>query len=371
MSLDLTMHRQWSSRPADETFADLASLATHLEAVERRTAARPMSFADLKIQPAGDDLQLVGPNGHPATFTHWSFRQLAGLAQAPASYLQQLPSNLAADALNWSMQNAERALETDRVRLLLQAGTDATGETDPHQLTVRAVNGKIYTRVPTAQIVRRLEALTGGTSWRAPMVYAGGDFGAQLQPVVGYAGDRDAYVCLVDSERTITNPTNPTQELWRGVMVLNSEVGARGLKIVCFLCEKVCANFMIWGYQQLAAFDRRHVGRSVHQWQQELPTTINTLRQLPAATEENVLRRAATQELAPDKAGVIDLVRVKTGIPAATATTAYETAIEYDQNPRSVWGYTHGLTRVSQATGYRDQRHELDRAAAKLMQLAA
>ncbi len=375
MSLNLTMHRQWASRPDDERFASLAAMAAKLEADDRSSGERPISFDQLKIQPSpngNQDLQLVGPQGNPATFTHWSFRQLCGLAKAPAAYLQQLPADLASSALNYSLQQAERAQEHDRAKLYLQQ----LGQTDPATLApamrVRAVTGRDYTRVHTAQIVRRLEQQIAGQTWRAPEVYARGEFGANLEPCVGFAGDRDAYICLVDSDRTVTDPTDPSQELWRGIMVLNSEVGRRRLKWLFFLCQKVCANFMIWDYQEIASFDRVHTGTKIHDWTRELPQQMHTIRELPAATEQTTLDRAAGTELAKTKEKTISAVTTATRIPTATATAAYDAAEQWNQNPRSIWGFAHGLTRVSQATGYQDQRLELDRAAQKLIaQVAA
>jgi hypothetical protein len=42
-------------------------------------------------------------------------------------------------------------------------------------------------------------------------------------------------------------------------------------------------------------------------------------------------------------------------------------AEQYESNPRSVWGYVQGLTRVSQRTPWQDGRFALDRAASRLL----
>lgn len=368
MSMNLTMHREWASRPDDERFATLAAMAAKLEHDDITSSERAISFDQLRIQPdptGSEDLQLVGPQGNPARFTHWSFRQLAGLAKAPAAYLQQLPAELASSALNHSLQAAERAHESERAKLYLQRATvDAP-------VTLRAVTGRDYTRIHTAAIVRRLEQQIAGQTWRAPQVYARGEFGANLEPCVGFAGDRDAYICLVDSDRTVTDPTDSSRELWRGIMVLNSEVGRRRLKWLFFLCERVCANMMIWDYREVAAYDRIHTGKRIHDWTRELPAQMRTVRELPAATEQQTLDAAASTELGKDKDKTIARVRQLTGIPINVADLSYRTAQEHDKNPRSIWGFAHGLTRVSQATGYQDQRVELDRAASRLVATVA
>jgi hypothetical protein len=50
-----------------------------------------------------------------------------------------------------------------------------------------------------------------------------------------------------------------------------------------------------------------------------------------------------------------------------SASQAYGFAEQYEPNPRSVWGYVQGLTRLSQSTPYQDERFTLDRAAGRLL----
>ena len=52
---------------------------------------------------------------------------------------------------------------------------------------------------------------------------------------------------------------------------------------------------------------------------------------------------------------------------ANKAGEAYGLADTFEQNPRSVWGYVQGLTRLSQRTPWQDGRFVLDRAAGRLL----
>jgi hypothetical protein len=49
------------------------------------------------------------------------------------------------------------------------------------------------------------------------------------------------------------------------------------------------------------------------------------------------------------------------------AAEAYTLAETFETNPRSVWGYVQGLTRLSQRTPWQDGRFTLDRAASRLL----
>ena len=49
------------------------------------------------------------------------------------------------------------------------------------------------------------------------------------------------------------------------------------------------------------------------------------------------------------------------------ASEAYDLAERHEANPRSIWGYVQGLTRLSQRTSWQDGRFALDRAASRLL----
>ena len=53
------------------------------------------------------------------------------------------------------------------------------------------------------------------------------------------------------------------------------------------------------------------------------------------------------------------------------AGEAYALAEQHETNPRSIWGYVQGLTRLSQRTPWQDGRFVLDRAASRLLTTVA
>ena len=64
---------------------------------------------------------------------------------------------------------------------------------------------------------------------------------------------------------------------------------------------------------------------------------------------------------------VIDAVVQRLDLPRKHALDAYTMAEQHETNPRSVWGYVQGLTRLSQHTPWQDMRFTLDRAAGRLL----
>jgi hypothetical protein len=80
-----------------------------------------------------------------------------------------------------------------------------------------------------------------------------------------------------------------------------------------------------------------------------------------------MLLRATSQELGPTRDAVIDAAVTRLEVSQKQAAEAYHLAEAHETNPRSVWGYVQGLTRLSQRTPWQDGRFALDRAAGRLM----
>jgi hypothetical protein len=80
-----------------------------------------------------------------------------------------------------------------------------------------------------------------------------------------------------------------------------------------------------------------------------------------------MLLRATSQELGPTREAVLDAATQRLDLSQKSAASAYELAEQHETNPRSVWGYVQGLTRLSQRTSWQDSRFALDRAASRLL----
>jgi hypothetical protein len=129
----------------------------------------------------------------------------------------------------------------------------------------------------------------------------------------------------------------------------------------------VCGNHIIWGFQHLAGFRRRHVGASI---QEAWTTSLDNVRaalDADASSDHTVLLRATTHELGPTREAVLEAVVQRLELSQKQAAEAYTLAEQFEPNPRSVWGYVQGLTRLSQRTPWQDGRFALDRAASRLL----
>jgi hypothetical protein len=226
-----------------------------------------------------------------------------------------------------------------------------------------------YARVHHDELAGRvLDLMSTHAAWHLPLGYKDGEFGAKRVPSGAYLGDRDMFLFLVDGNRDLDDPTDSSQSgLFRGFILRNSDVGAAALTLDVFLFRVVCGNHIIWGFQHVAGFRRRHVGASIQDaWSSSLASVRATL-DADSADDRATLLRATTQEIASTRDGVLDAVMHRLDLPQKHAAEAYTLAEQHETNPRSVWGYVQGLTRLSQRTSWQDGRFALDRAASRLL----
>jgi hypothetical protein len=235
--------------------------------------------------------------------------------------------------------------------------------------TVRAITSPRYARVHHDELAGRvLDLMASHPAWQLPLGYEDGVWGAERVPSGAYLGDRDMFLFLVDGNRDLDDPTDSSRSgLFRGFILRNSDVGAAALTLDVFLFRVVCGNHIIWGFQHVAGFRRRHVGTSIQEaWTDSLASVRVALDADPSA-DRAMLLRASAQEIAPTRDGVIDVVTSRLDLPRKHASEAYGLAEQYETNPRSVWGYVQGLTRLSQHTPWQDGRFALDRTASRLL----
>lgn len=347
-------NRQYYSRPADERFKTLADLHAAASTDRRLCGSKAIKLSGLSATVLGDDVAIKSAEtGTIAKLTNWSGNQLARFANAPAGYLRTLPANLAVDCLNHGLANAS-TVKTDDQSLYFRKGPDG--------LTLRSITSTDYSRLHDATVIERISRLQDvNPALDLPPVWEGGKGGA-------YRGDRDMFVTLIDGGSVVEDPTlwsGQDPRMFRGLMIRNSEVGAATLEILTFWFRWICGNHMIGGASTAFTSKRRHVGK-VDEAFDGIDQKIREFFSRPASEDVATIERLATTELASDRDGVITVGR-SLGLTETIAEASYDSAEANEKNPRSVWGFANGITRVSQESAYQDDRFVLDLLAAKLL----
>jgi len=351
-----TAHREWASRPPDERYASVHALYEAARARRQQLEQRTIETGEFRTEAVDDDLAFRESSGRTANLTHWSFGQLATIAGAPPNYLRSLPASIASSAINYGLSRIERAQHQLFVA-------------DTAPWTVHAITSPRYARVHHDELASRvLDLMAEHPVWHLPLGYKDGEFGAEKVPSGAYLGDRDMFLFLVDGNRDLDDPTDASHAgLFRGFILRNSDVGAAALTLDVFLFRAVCGNHIIWGFQHVVGFRRRHVGASIQEaWTTSLDAVRASL-DADSADDRAMLLRATSQELGPTREAVLDAATQRLELSQKSAAAAYELAERHETNPRSVWGYVQGLTRLSQGTSWQDSRFALDRAASRLL----
>ena len=234
---------------------------------------------------------------------------------------------------------------------------------------MHAITSPRYARVHHDELASRvLDLMAQHPAWHLPLGYKDGEFGAERVPSGAYLGDRDMFLFLVDGNRDLDDPTDRTHAgLFRGFILRNSDVGAAALTLDVFLfrwCAAITSSgdFSTWPASGADTWVRRFKMRG-----RRRSNDVRAALDADTADDRPMLLRATTQELGPTRDAVIETAVQRLDLSQKQAAEAYTLAEQYETNPRSVWGYVQGLTRLSQRTPWQDGRFTLDRAASRLL----
>lgn len=307
-------------------------------------------------------IELQSPRGR-APLTHWAFGQLARTVGAPASYLRDLPPDLAANCLNFGLQDAAPGTSAN---LLVRGANGAPP-------MIRACTSESYGRVFDADLYGAIARTIADrdASWSLPPTWTG-------EPAGAYRGDRDSFLILTNGGSIVTDPTlrngsvrqtstdgsTDAGAMFRGLLVRNSEVGASSIVIETILYRYICGNHMLWGAVIDKAFRRRHVGSNVtRDTMREIGRIAYQWTHAAAGRDEAIIKLLIDHEIAHTQEAVIDELRAL-GCTAEQAGQAYARCEQTEAvSPRSFWGAAQGLTRLSQDSQYQDDRYQLDKLA--------
>lgn len=360
----MTAANEYANRPKDERFPSLEALVARAENDRRHSAERNYNLRDLKAgvqgvdgtHPGGQEVVLQTPRG-VGHFTHWSFGQLARTVGAPASYLRELRPDLAADCLNWGFNQAPVG---STASILAQMGDDGS-------VKVRAATSDKYARVWDSALFGAIAQQFGADAkWTLPPTWDG-------EPAGAYRGDRDSFLILVNGNSIVSDPSAGSDgSMGRAIMVRNSEVGGAGIWFEDVLYRYICGNHIIWGAVIEKTYRRRHVGvNTLRDVMREVSSRAYKFASQSAARDEAIIRGLISHELASTPEAVIDELR-KIGAGKEQAEAAVKACEEFEKaSPRSFWGLAQGFTRISQTSGFQDERFALDQLAGKLLKRGA
>jgi len=354
---------QWASRPMDERFTSLIDLNDHCKELHHNSRSAVVSTRDIEAIPDGrDGLKIMGSKGNTVDVSHWAFGQICQRAKAPASYLRSLPAPMAADCLNYGLRFGDEAQD---IQLLLTRRKDLG-------IDLRAATsdkyGRIYNSTISQALVDRFGDGVNG-QFTVPKVF-GKREPITKQNTTLYAGDRDMFVFLADEDRRIPvyNRRNGEQgSLARGFFVWNSEVGSATFGIGMFLFDYVCQNRIVWGAQGYQEIKIRHTKSAPHRWIEEIAPAIISYSESSMTGTQALI--AAAQAKRIDDLDAFLAARRFTASQISGIRAAH--AADEGRPIETLWDLTTGMTAYARDIPHQADRVDLERAAGKVLQMAA
>lgn len=368
--------KQWMARPADQRFLSLDALR---EAVARRADrtsearldTRKIEFIAPDVRTIEDTHRLtVGlPGGDEVAPNHWSFGQLAGLAQAPASYLRKLPSQIVADAMTYGLRYNRPG---DMIKTYSGDGT------------LYAATGPDYGRIFDREVVAAVQQIAGNgvgdSRWKIPGVLDWRTMKYDPEAPVTtdsttlYASDRDVFVFLVDDRNPVEVgklPSGDPDLMFRGFIVSNSEVGSLPVKVQAFYLRAVCMNRNVWGVENFQEISMRHTKYAPSRFIEEAHPALESFAEGSTKTLIEGVQKAKEAKLATDTDEALAFLQAR-NFSRKRATEILEVGErEEGRPPRSAWDFAQAITATARALPNTDDRIEMELVAGKILDRVA
>lgn len=355
MTVMTLAQRELFSRAPEDHFESFDSIREDAGAQKRRC-----STLDAK-----DDRILFSEDGMTVHFgdaalrlTHYSLAQLAAMAKVPMPVLERLDGDTRAKVMNRCFPRNRRyrtaLVDGDRLRAVTSDRYERVWDADVYEQVDRwLVPNGFIPAMPTINTDAQGTNLLGNT-----------------KPAL-FRSDRDSFAFFYGDR-------SPGDDgfggLRKGVVVYNSEVGAKSFGFSTFYFREMCSNFLIWDATGVRARRARHTGAVVgvvREFREELREVgaVLTTRELDA------FERARTTRFVPEGPGereeaVRRLVR-EFRMPEADAMEVVE-LVRAPENPGeyTVWGVVNGITSAAKSRPYAADRVEGGSVAEKVLEAA-
>jgi hypothetical protein len=361
----------------DERYPSLPALLDAAIVFEEGLHERPFKLEDKEVfvTDTGDLYLRDKEQTHKQVrLTHKAFGQIASTLDYPATPLRSLAQldggpSVAADTLNLLIDSRR---VSQRQALLHRNGT----------WDLLACTSDRYDRIPNSDVIALSQWINGnaGGDWStppsaprsgAPPSYNPGDFGGEKTETNGglYLSQSDCFIFQVSEDGY---EVRPGEFIKRGYILSNDITGSKSLRLMGFSYDMVCGNHIIWGAKMLGEVRVRHTGdNSFDRFERTVRTALPGLA-APSLEEERTLQLAAKTRIASVAEELIESVASMTGLSKRKAEEGFEEAmtpeaVDQHGDPFTYWGMVSGLTRLARNIGHADERMQLDRAAAKIL----
>lgn len=339
------------TRPADQRFENLNALKLAVNNRRVISRAEDVELDKVRVEIDGDTGKLVvNSRIQPSQPSHWSFGQLARSIGAPAGYLRTLPTDLTRNALNYGLENSVK----DELKFMTLRDETGSGIN-----TLQAVTSRTYGRIWDADVVRAVEQIgehTGGRFFN-PKDWSG-------KPSGLYASDHDVFIFMIDGG-SMVDGGGQRDQLNRGFIVWNSEVGARAFGLMTFLFRVVCGNHIIWDAQNTTKLIIRHTSGGPDRFAREAAPALLEYSNMSVKPIEDAITRAKAITLGAEPEVLSKFTQ--SGFTRGEVKDAITFAKAEEGKCENLWELVQGFTASARSLEWMDARLDLEKRAGALL----
>ncbi|MBI5851762.1 MAG: hypothetical protein HZB39_12160 [Planctomycetes bacterium] len=351
------------TRPMDEHFASFPELMQRCHTSRQAGREVPSDAKRILFLNRNDKLSVVVGDDHEVVPTAWSLSQIAASCRVPVYVLEQLKTDTAVRVLNETYPRSELS---ERLALVENGRLRALTSSSYSRLWDVHVLGEIHRwLLPDGRFVPAMPTVNTdqvGTNLRG-----------NNKPAL-FRGDRDSFTFFYSSKRPGDDGLGG---LRKGIVVYNSEVGARSFGYETFYFREMCANFLIWDARQVVRRRAIHKGsldRVFREFKLDLIEASAEIEQ----HELDVFRRAAEISFAGDgsptkenREAAEERLQREFGATKTMSRRAVEAALN-PENPGdlSLWGIANGFTSIAKLETWAGSMADLSVQAGRVLALA-
>ena len=337
-----TSMQMWKSRPVDTVHLSFAELHSANTEKRRQSSEYVVSSRALRAIPDDDHhgLTIESRSGAKYTPTHWAFGQLCSRVGVPADYARTIPSEIAADCINYGL-GYTRQLEDIGVMVRRNGAT-----------TINAVTGPKYGRIWDEEVSSALIHHVDGNRWHFPGLYA---------------SDRDMFCFAVDQNNPITVPGgNGRDTMLRGFFVWNSETGKSKFGMASFMLRSFCMNRTIFGMREFSEVSIRHTASAPDRMLEEALPALRSYAEGSAAPIVKLIEDARQKRIDDP----VDFLTTRFSKRLAPVLIARH--LEEEKRPvETIWDAVNAVTAHARTIEHQDARVEFERASGDILKLAS
>lgn len=350
------------TRPRDEHFASFQELLDTSKRSQEDGVESLHRANEIRFVEAGNQIRVDLGGFYQVRPTPWAMTQIAGGCRVPTSVLEHLRTETAVRVLNETFQRQDLSerlalVDGDKLRALTSSSYSRLWDVEILQEIDRWLlpDGRFVPAMPTINTDSRGTNVLGNN-----------------KPAL-FRGDRDSF-CFFYS------PKKPEDDglggLRKGILVFNSEVGARSFGFSTFYFREMCSNFLIWDATQIKKRKAVHKGDLLRFFREFKLDLIEASSEFEPKERRVFMQAAETPFVGDGTPTRANLELAQTRLEREFGTSgklavAITDSAMLPENPSNltVWGITNGITSLAKQETWASDLMEMSSLVGEVMEL--